>query len=178
MKEFLEKIKTSKKAHLAVALILCALIAALYFVPQKAQTSSKAEEPVISNSTPTKEEQLEDVLKHLKGVSDVRVMITYQSGSEVVCASTTEKQKNTVTEKNENGTVRESETVTENETPVTLGSGNSENALVIVEKEPEIKGVIVIAKGAERIDVRMNLQKAVETVLQVQQTQVEIFAMN
>ena len=105
-------------------------------------------------------------------------MITYQSSSEVVTASSTETQTSTVIEKSENGGTRESETIVENKAPVTVGSGSGENALVVVEKEPEIKGVIVVAEGAENITVKLSLQKAVETVLQVSPSQVEIFAMN
>ncbi|MBE7092454.1 MAG: hypothetical protein E7365_04675 [Clostridiales bacterium] len=178
MKEYFEKLKKSKKAKLALILLLCSIMIIIYFVPEK---STKNEKTNINNNTAiekTKEQQLEEVLCNIKGVGKVSVMITYQSGSEVVCANNIETQTNTVTEKSENGGIKESETIIENKSPVTVGSGDGENPLVIIEKEPEIKGVIVVAQGAENLNVKLNLQKAVETVLQVDPSQVDIFAMN
>lgn len=178
MKEFIEKIKNSKKAKIVLVLLLCSIMVIIYFVPEK---SNKSQNSVINNNTvveKTKEQQLEEVLSNIKGVGKVSVMITYESGSEVVCANNIETQTNTVTEKSENGGIKESETIIENKSPVTVGSGDGEDPLVIIEKEPEIKGVIVVAQGADIITVKMNLQKAVETVLQVDPSQVDIFAMN
>ena len=181
MIELWEKIKESKKLMAVIIVMLCALTAIIYFLPDGSNTRNKNETTVISNNRDnslSKEKKLEEVLSNMKGAGQVRVMITYQSSSEVVTASSTETQTSTVVEKSENGGVRESETVVENKSPVTVGSGNGENALVVVEKEPEIKGVIVVAEGADNITVKLNLQKAVETVLQVSPSQVEIFAMN
>ncbi len=176
MNDIIVHFKNSKKFKIAVIAVLCAAAVMIYFIPSK---SNNKESTGISNNTEEDATQkLEKVLSSIRGAGSVNVMITYVSGSEAVCASTTEKQVNTVTEKSENGGTKESETVIENSKPVTVGSGNGENALVVVEKEPEIKGVIVVAQGADNIKVRMDLQKAVETVLQVSPEKVEIFVMN
>lgn len=178
MKEYFEKIKNSKKAKIILILLLCAIMIIIYFTPEK---SNKNESSNINNNTVnqlTKEQQLENVLKNIKGVGNVSVMITYESSGEVVCASNVQTEKNTVTEKSENGGIKESETIIENKSPVTVGSGDGENPLIIIENEPEIKGVIVVAQGADNLTVKLNLQKAVETVLQVKPSQVDIFAMN
>ncbi len=171
---FKVKLDKKKKVLLICLLVLVALL--VYFFPEK---SNKQEEVSISNNTAiSKEERLQEVLSNIKGTGKVSVMITYESSSEVVCANNVERQTNTVTEKSENGGIKESETVIENRSPITVGTQNNESALVVVEKEPNIKGVIVVAQGAENISVKMELQKAVETVLQVSPSQVEIFAMN
>ncbi len=176
MNELILRFKNSKKLKLAVIAVLCAVAVMIYFIPPK---SNNKENTNISNNTEADATQkLEKVLSSIKGAGNVNVMITYVSGSEAVCANTVEKQTNTVTEKSENGGSKESETVIENSKPVTVGSGNGENALVVVKKEPEIKGVIVVAQGADSIKVRMDLQKAVETVLQVSPEKVEIFVMD
>lgn len=178
MKEIIEKFKNSKKIKIAIVLFLCAIMVIVYFAPEK---STKKETTVINNNTvveQTKEQQLEKVLANIKGVGKVSVMITYENGNEVICANNIETQTSTVTEKSENGGIKESETIVESKSPVTIGSGNGENPLVVIEKEPKIKGVIVVAQGAENLEVKLNLQKAVETVLQVSPSQVDIFAMN
>ena len=178
MKEFIDKIKTSKKAKIILIALLCAIMIIIYFIPEKSNNRESANINNNTQNTITKEQQLESVLKNIKGVGDVSVMITYESSSEVVCANNVQTETNTVTEKSENGGIKESETIIENKTPVTVGSGDGENALVIIENEPKIKGVIVVAQGAENLTVKLNLQKAVETVLQVEPSQVDIFAMN
>lgn len=168
------KLDKKKKIILVAFLSVVALI--IYFFPSKKNIEPQAS---ISNNTElTKEEQLEKVLSNIKGTGKVSVMITYLTSAEVVCANTVKTETNTVTERTENGGIKESEKVIENKSPVTVDNGDGENALIMVEKEPEIKGVIVVAQGAENISVKMELQKAVETVLQISPSQVEIFAMN
>lgn len=174
--EIIDKIKDNKKYRIAIIGEILILAAIIYFLPSK---SNKSESKVINNNTEiSKNEQLERVLSGIKGCGKVSVMITYESDGEIVCASTSETQTDTVREKTENGGIRESETTKENKKPVTVGSGNGENALVVLNKEPKVKGVIVVAQGAENLGVKLSLQKAVETVLQVSPEQVEIFAMN
>ncbi len=174
--EIIDKIKDNKKYRIAIIGGILILAAIIYFLPSK---SNKSESKVINNNTEiSKNEQLERVLSGIRGCGKVSVMITYESDGEIVCASTSETQTDTVREKTENGGIRESETTKENKKPVTVGSGNGENALVVLNKEPKVKGVIVVAQGAENLGVKLNLQKAVETVLQVSPEQVEIFAMN
>ena len=46
------------------------------------------------------------------------------------------------------------------------------------ENQPEVRGVIVVAQGAEDISVRMNLLNAVTTLLNVSADKVEILKMN
>ena len=174
--EIIDKIKDNKKYRIAIIGGILILAAIIYFLPSK---SNKSESKVINNNTEiSKNEQLEKVLSGIKGCGKVSVMITYESDGEIVCASTTETQTDTVREKTENGGIKESETTKENKKPVTVGSGNGENALVVLNKVPKVKGVIVVAQGAENLGVKLSLQKAVETVLQVSPEQVEIFAMN
>lgn len=168
------KLDKRKKIILIGILIVVALI--IYFFPTKG--NKEAKESISNNTEITKEKQLEKVLSNIKGTGKVSVMITYLSSAEVICANNVETETNTVTEKTENGGIRESETIIENKSPVTISNGDGENALIMVEREPEIKGVIVVAQGAENINVKLELQKAVETVLQISPSQVEVFAMN
>ncbi len=178
MIDVLKKFKDNKKFKIGLIAVLCLLTLFLYFLPTN---SSNNAQPDISNNVESSymsEEKLASVLKNIKGAGNVSVMITYENSSEIICADNVEKQTNTVTEKTENGGIKESETVIENKTPITIGSGSGENPLVVLEKEPEVKGVIVVAQGADKLDVRLNLQKAVETVLQISPDQVEIFTMN
>ena len=168
--------KLDKKKKILLIAFLSVIALVVYFFPSKKHNESN--ESISNNTQQTKEQRLEEVLSNIKGTGKVSVMITYKTSNEIVCANNIETETNSVTEKTENGGIRESETIIENKSPVTIGNGDGENALVMIEKEPEIEGVIVVAQGAENVNVKMELQKAVETVLQISSSQVEIFAMN
>lgn len=178
MSELINKFKDSKKIRTVAVFAIVFIAVIIYFIPQD---GNKKESEIIDNNTQTKltkEEQLENVLGNIKGCGRVSVMITYESNGETVYANTTETETNTVTEKSDSGGTKQSETKKESKKPITVGSGNGESALILSGIEPDIKGVIVVAQGADNIGVKMNLQRAVETVLQVSPEQVEIFAMN
>lgn len=46
------------------------------------------------------------------------------------------------------------------------------------EIKPQVRGVIVVAEGAEDIEVKMRLYDAVKTVLQVSGDRVQVYAKN
>lgn len=50
----------------------------------------------------------------------------------------------------------------------------SGDALIIKEKQPKVRGVIVIAEGAQDISIRNNILSAVMTLLDVTAEKVEI----
>ena len=79
------------------------------------------------------------------------------------------------------GITQSAESVTENRTessrPVTVSQGGGNEALVLTEKQPIVRGVIVIAEGAADIAVRINLQNAVRTVLGIELSCIEVFEM-
>lgn len=166
----------SKKGKIIIVSALVFIAVIVYFLPQK---SSKTQIENITNTKDekTNEKKLEEVLSSIKGAGEVKVMITYASSDETITAMNSQKQTSTTTEETENGT-RTSQTIVENSTPMTVGSGGNESAFVLKNNEPEIKGVIVVAQGAQNLSVRLELEKAVETVLQIKPSQVEIFTMN
>ena len=94
MNELLAKIKESKKLKVIIVIMLCALTAIIYFLPDGSDDRNKNDQTVISNNSEdhsSKEKKLEEVLSNIKGAGRVSVMITYQSSSEVVTASSTEQ---------------------------------------------------------------------------------------
>lgn len=170
----IKEVKLTKKMKIAIVAILTVVTVCVYLIP-----GSKKEETVINNTTQveTDQEQMEKVLSSIKGAGKVKVMITYVSSDETVAAQKIEKQTSTTVDESETGK-RTSTTTVENSSPMTLGSGNDESEFAIKNNKAEIKGVIVISQGADDIGVRLKLKKAVETVLQISDSQVEIFTMN
>jgi stage III sporulation protein AG len=132
------------------------------------------------NYMATYEEQLEsklkNILEQISGVKDVSVMVTLKVGKEVVPASNTVRTESETNEKDSDGgtrTVMQQST----DTRVVLDSGSSsdDRALIVKEIMPEVKGVIVVAAGAEKPQVEARLTEAVQTVLGVPAFRVRVY---
>ncbi|KAB3527573.1 stage III sporulation protein AG [Alkaliphilus serpentinus] len=124
------------------------------------------------------EGRLKRILQEIKGAGEVEVMITFEIGSEMVAAMNTVTSTDKTEEKDANGGTRvvTSESTTGNIATINDSSGNK--PLVIKEIMPQIKGVIVVAEGADDIQVKSMLYEAVKTVLQVPGHKVQIYTKN
>ena len=155
------RMKGDKRIELAVYVLLAALGILVY----TASCGKEAEEPaqagmVEAPAETAVEERLEETLSCIRGAGKVQVMITYDTGAQVVPAMRTEVQSST---QESAGT----ETATLND-----------EALVLTEKAPAVRGVIVIAEGAADIAVKLRLQSAVQTVLGIDPGCIEVFEMS
>lgn len=119
------------------------------------------------------EEKLEEILNELKGVSNVKVMITLEDTIEKIPAINTTKNNETTNEVDSQGGTRE--TLRE-DTTIQIVTGNEGSLRVLKEVEPTVKGVIVIAEGAENLEVKEMLYDAVKTVLGVSGNRVEVYS--
>ncbi len=128
----------------------------------------KTEEAVI-------EERLKQILGKISGAGEVEVMITFDMSSEIIPASNTVKTEDASEEKDASGGVRtvQSQNLTEN---IVISNDNTAKPLVLKEIKPQIRGVIVVAEGADDIEVKMRLYDAVKTVLQVSGDRVQVYA--
>lgn len=135
------------------------------------QTVNLSEEELVEN-------RLKRILEEIKGTGTVEVMITFEMGSEIVPALNTVESKDTTEEKDSNGGTRtlSSESITTN-TVVSNENGGSK-PMVIKEIKPQVKGVIVVAEGAEDIQVKVQLYEAVKTVLQIPGHRVQVYPKN
>lgn len=119
------------------------------------------------------ETKLEDVLSHMVGVNEVRVMLTLEDTLEKVPAFNTTQNNETTNEIDSQGGTRE--TIRENMT-VQVATGSQGSLTVLKEIKPTIKGVIVIAKGADNLEVKEMLYEAVKTVLGISGNKVEVYS--
>lgn len=124
------------------------------------------------SSKSTLEDKLKNILSQIEGAGELDVMITYESSEEIQPAfntnTTTEKTK----EVDQQGGERTVTTSSENKTMIT---SSSSEPIVIKTNQPKINGVIVVASGAKDPTVKETLYSAVQTALQVQGHQVEIY---
>lgn len=117
--------------------------------------------------------KLEDMLNQLKGVSNTKVMITLEDTIEKIPALNTTKNNETTNEVDSQGGTRE--TLREDMT-IQIVTGNEGSLKVLKEVEPTVKGVIVVAEGAEDLEIKEMLYDAVKTVLGVSGNRVEVYS--
>ena len=179
------KLDIKKKIQYLAILLVIIVILTIYFASsggiakkQEDKTSKAGAQDQISvQEATTIEQQLKYTLSQIQGAGQVEVMITYESSGEIVPAISVDKQTSTTTDSGDSGTSTTNTENTQSEV-VTIGGSGGNSALVLKEKSPEIRGVIVVAEGADNIAVKLNLLSAVQTLLNVSPDQVDVYKMN
>lgn len=179
----IEKFKKIKNVEIIIAIVIVVIIISLSVstftkpVEKNSAISLEKNSNEIKNTNDKIEEKLIQILKAIDGAGEVKVMITYESGPEIVPALDTVKSDSAVDENDAGGGTRTTKTSNDNSHPVSIQQSNGSQALIIKERNPEVRGVIVIAQGAGNIRVKMDLLKAVETVLKVSPEYIDVFPM-
>lgn len=129
-----------------------------------AQTTSHIEEGEdITINESDLEKRLEEILKKMNGVEDVKVLITYSETNQVV-PMYNEKQKETITTDSQEGQKTETDTTKE---VVFEESGSTKTPVLQTTKLPKMEGAVITAKGAENIEVKANIIQAVEAATRI-----------
>lgn len=181
LKSLGEKLRGNKKLELLVYGGIALIVVACYafsFLPEKTQTPDVADGASLGTGTEAElEEKLRRVLGSIRGAGQVEVMITYETGTELVTAMTTDVNSN-LSETETDGHVSSQTQTVESSQPATVSSGGGEAPIVLLEREPVIRGVIVVAEGAADVGVRLDLQRAVRAVLHIPVSQIEVFELS
>ena len=167
---FLEQLKKGKKTEWVIVVVLVIVSLIIYTSASSLFKSEDKQSQLTTNEyVKSLEIRLGEVLSDVKGAGKVSVMVTVESGSEIIIATSTEEKTNT-----SSGTSNSNQSSTIVEKPIIIG----DEPVVLIEKLPKIKGVIVVAQGAGNIQVRLELLKAVQAVLEVDANNVEVFVGN
>ncbi|MBS4007823.1 MAG: stage III sporulation protein AG [Clostridium sp.] len=124
------------------------------------------------------ESELEDRLKQVRGVKAVSVLITLESGGVTVYAQNTENTERSTTETDAAGGQREIKEVTEQKQLVMTRDGSGEQAVVTESRQPKIKGVLVVARGAENLLIKERLTTAVAAALDLPAHRISVLPMD
>lgn len=159
-KNIAKKINFGNNGYLIIIILVGVL-----FMLFPANDEKKEKNTPINNEDVTLnyQQELEDILSHISGVGDVKVMVTYSSTFEKSIAY--EKNTNKNEKKDGDNTVNE----TSSEISAVLSSGEP---FIIKELYPEIQGVLVVADGGDDVLVKQNIINAVTTALNVPQHKV------
>ncbi len=171
--------KTKKKMQnllilLGICIVALIVISVIENKPEVAdeENNKVAVDESIQYEKENLEKQLQAILSQINGAGELDVMITFDSSEEIQPAYNTNTTTEKTEEKDTEGGERTITTSSENKTIIT--SSTSE-PIVLKTNEAVIKGVIVVAQGADVPEVKSTLYSAVQTALQVEGHQVEIY---
>ncbi len=166
-KNLWEKFKNLKHKEILAAVVVGLVLCAAYFAFFKTPTSDKTEQnsseeySSAEEYTQDLENKLKNVISKISGVRDVGVVITLESGFTY-----------------EYATDIETKTITSGGTDTTLTTQTvilvSGQPVVVKQNYPVVKGVVIVAKGAEDFAVKMKIISACETVLKTQSDKITV----
>ncbi|MDQ0244388.1 stage III sporulation protein AG [Bacillus fengqiuensis] len=130
---------------------------------QKESTHSKS----MASYEERYETQLKEALESIAGVGDVEVIVTLDATESQVYEKDRVTQNQSTQETDREGGTRKVEDASTDEKLVVIRNGDQEQPVVIKTKKPEIRGVLIVAKGAENIQVKKWIIEAVTRALDV-----------
>jgi stage III sporulation protein AG len=113
------------------------------------------------------ETQLKEALEGIMGVEDVTVVVNVDATEKKVLEKNTVTQSQKTDETDREGGKRGVEDLSKDEQLVIVRKGENETPIVLETKKPAIRGVLVVAKGAENVQVKKWIIEAVTRVLDV-----------
>nr|WP_116191025.1 stage III sporulation protein AG [Paenibacillus taihuensis] len=113
------------------------------------------------------ENRLKEILEMIVGVSDVDVLITVDSTEESVVQLNQKESQQITNESDKNGGKRSITALTKEGQVVLYDTSGDQSPIIVKKLQPKIRGVLIVAKGAENGTVRRLIVDAVEKGLNV-----------
>ena len=133
-----------------------------------------AENSVIAEYEEAYETQLKEALDTIVGVSDVTVVVNVDATEKQVLEKNSKTQTQVTEETDREGGKRKVEDQSSDQQLVIIQNGEQEVPIVVESKKPAIRGVLVVAKGAENVQVKKWILEAVTRSLDVPSHRVSI----
>lgn len=177
--KFISKIKSIKHIEVYLVVLLIAVVLIIWFADFGTNANETTKDTTSTSSlsqyTTELENKLSATLSQIEGAGSVSVMITLDGSSQLILAYETESKSNTTDNTTSSGTSTKTNNTTANSTPIIINSNGQSTPLVLSEIMPDVKGVVVVCEGANNIRVKLNILEAVQALLGVSSSQIEIF---
>jgi len=168
----IKKLKNKKILYPAVAFaagILMIMLSGLFNGSPEPKVKETAKDyKTLPNPTQT-QRQLEEIISTVAGVSDVSVYVCYENNGVKVPAYT--KEESTEISGEDKRSSQKTYVVSHKE-------GTSETPFVTREILPEIRGIIICAKGVEKDIKKLEIADAVSSAMGVPMSRVKVLSKN
>ncbi len=168
-----ERIKKVKHIEIYLAVGLAVIVTIIYFAfvstPNSSSNNNSTNDDNVNLEISSSQEyvnylenKLESVITNVKGVGEVNVIITLEKGFEYIYVTEDETR------------------TTSNGTTITTSTIILVDGQPVLQEEiyPIIKGVVVVAEGASDINVKMNILTIVQTVIDIDNSKINIIVGN
>lgn len=120
------------------------------------------------------ETQLKEILSEVIGISNVSVKVNITTTEKKIHEKNRRNEKQITEEKDQEGGTRTIENHSIDEQVVIINNGDRDEAVVIGTEKPKVTGVIVVAQGAENLQVKQQIIEAVTRYLHIPSHQVSV----
>ena len=174
MKNILKDKKKKKENMIFIAVLLVVLLISINYIfsdTKKEQkgieidnnTNEKVDNNTQSQNTNTLEERLTQIINQVDGISDVSLIINYKDSGQSEYVFNT---KETIAE--EGNVLNLEKEVAYNE------SSGQKSAIKTSQNNPQIEGVIIVAKGIENSENKQKIQSAIASLLGIASYKVQV----
>ena len=174
---FIKKLKSIKHIEIIIVVIFVLLLLLICFSGSDAfgflkQTSSKPDASTISsyyfNTSEyvlTMENKLKNVLSQIKNSGKVEVMISVDDSAMFTFAT-------------DDIVTTSGQTISQEKKVILIESDGKSVPIVIGEKPPNINGIVVISSGASDTKVKLDIISAVQTLIDIDLSKIQVFVGN
>jgi stage III sporulation protein AG len=113
------------------------------------------------------ESRIKDILETIVGVGEVEVLVTVDSTEEIIVERNTRESQQVTKERDQNGADRHITDITRDRQVVLHEVSGDQNPIIVKKIKPKIRGVVVVAKGAENLTVKKMIVEAIRRGLDV-----------
>lgn len=174
MKNILKDKKKKKENMIFIAVLLVVLLISINYIfsdTKKEQkgieidnnTNEKVDNSTQSQNTNTLEERLTQIINQVDGISDVSLIINYKDSGQSEYVFNT---KETIAE--EGNVLNLEKEVAYNE------SSGQKSAIKTSQNNPQIEGVIIVARGIENSENKQKIQSAIASLLGIASYKVQV----
>ncbi len=178
LNKFLAKLKKVKHIEIYAVIILVVVVLAILLAPSSSQPQKGDAKSTMTTTTQyalSLENRLNSVLRDIAGAGEVNCMVTLDGEIERVLAYSNDIKNSSTQNTTSSGSVNKTETENSSREPIIITVNGSSEPLVIKEIMPAVKGVVVVATGANNVKVKLDILKAVQALLKIESSQIEIF---
>ncbi|WP_261129397.1 stage III sporulation protein AG [Bacillus sp. Marseille-Q3570] len=118
--------------------------------------------------------QLKEILDEMMGVQDTSVMVFLDSTSKTIYEKDITKKDSTTDETDQHGGKRKTTDLQTDEKVIIIQGEKGEQPIIVTTEKPEVRGVLILADGAQNIKVKTWIIEAVSRVLDVPSHKVSV----
>ncbi len=108
------------------------------------------------------EARMKEILEKIVGVGEVDILVTIESTEELVVEQNQQQSQQVTNERDQDGGTRHITDISRSGEVVLYQTSGSQSPVVLKKIKPKIRGVLVVASGAENLTVKKLIVEAVE----------------